>query len=231
MTMLNAANNNPFAGSQYYGKVDFDFEGLPDDIANVGVLRQFEPRTFMNHIEMADWRNNWERYLRSIPSKYTILVIKKAIEYAKITFDYHIENECRHKICLLNEPWQRRIDYAEEILLEHEPQIPIYSGVEYPELQTEHKEFTTARQVLAMHFILEQLQVRSNEIDRKAKADLVQFFTAKNHKNIYDAFQDPFITKDKNFRFDDLNYIRTYFEKLGLSEIVKAINNQLDKPR
>jgi hypothetical protein len=34
----------------------------------------------------------------------------------------------------------------------------------------------------------------------------------------------------KKFRFEDLQYIRTYFEKLGFNEIVKAINNQLDKP-
>jgi len=93
------------------------------------------------------------------------------------------------------------------------------------------KDFTTARQVLAIHFILEQLQVRSNEVDRKAKAELSQFLTGKNYKNIYDAFQNPFTTKQKNFRFDDLQYIRPFFEKLGLSEIVKAINNQLDKPR
>ena len=40
----------------------------------------------------------------------------------------------------------------------------------------------------------------------------------------------PYGTKDKKFRFEDLRYIRNYFEKLGLSEIAKSINNQLDKP-
>jgi hypothetical protein len=99
------------------------------------------------------------------------------------------------------------------------------------EQPTNTREFTTARQVLALNFIFEQLQIRSNEIDRSAKAEFAQFLTGKSYKNIYDNFQNPYITKHKNFRFEDLQFIRVYFEKLGLSEIVKAINSQLDKPR
>jgi len=115
--------------------------------------------------------------------------------------------------------------------LEAYQKLGYISSTENEEETKRNNEFTTARQVLAMHFIFDQLQVRSNEIDRKVKAEFAQFLTSKNHKNVYDAFQNPFVTKQKKFRFEDLQYIRTYFENLGLSEIVKAINNQLDKPK
>lgn len=93
------------------------------------------------------------------------------------------------------------------------------------------KDFTTARQVLALHYILEQLELNNSEVDRTVKADFAEFLTGRNNKNLYDAFQNPFVTKGKQFRHDDLQYIRTYFEKLGLSKIVKQINEQLDKPK
>ena len=105
----------------------------------------------------------------------------------------------------------------------------IQSEVETPSVAK--KEFTTARQVLALHYIFEQLELNSSEVDRTNKADFAEFLTGKNSKNLYDAFQNPFITKGKQFRHDDLQYIRTFFEKLGLSKIVKQINEQLDKPK
>jgi hypothetical protein len=94
-----------------------------------------------------------------------------------------------------------------------------------------NKEFTTARQVLALHYMLEQLEINNSEVDRTVKADFAEFLTGRNNKNLYDAFQNPFITKGKQFRYDDLQYIRVHFEKLGLSKIVKRINEQLDKPK
>ncbi len=93
------------------------------------------------------------------------------------------------------------------------------------------KDSTTARQVLALHYIFEQLELNNSEVDRTIKADFAEFLTGRNNKNLYDAFQNPFVTKSKQFRHDDLHYIRTYFEKLGLSKIVKEINEQLAQPK
>lgn len=89
-------------------------------------------------------------------------------------------------------------------------------------------ENTMARQVLVMHFLLEYAQVR--QVDAAVKARLIHFLTGKNGKNIYDAVRSPFATKTKEFRKKDLKAIRPIFEDLGLSEIVKMINNELEKP-
>jgi hypothetical protein len=105
----------------------------------------------------------------------------------------------------------------------------VHSQIEAPSVAK--KEFTTARQVLALHYIFEQLEINNIEIDRTSKADFAEFLTAKNNKNLYDAFQNPFATKQKQFRFEDLQFIRTYFEKLGLGKIVKQINDQLEKSK
>lgn len=89
-------------------------------------------------------------------------------------------------------------------------------------------EFTNARQVLAMHYIFQFLKVEN--VDRTAKARFIRFFTGKDEKNIYDALANPLASKAKNFRRKDLQFIRSYFENLGLDAIVKMIDNELDKP-
>ena len=105
-------------------------------------------------------------------------------------------------------------------------------GISETPVKPTNRDFTTARQVLALHYMLEQLQVRSTETDKAARERLTHFLTGKNEQNIHAAFTNPHVNpKTKNFRFDDLKYIREFFEDLGLSEVVKAINNQLEKPR
>lgn len=89
-------------------------------------------------------------------------------------------------------------------------------------------DFTTARQVLALHYLLEYRQVKG--IDQTHKARFIEFLTGKNYKNIYDLVRSPLATKQGKFRRADLQFVRTYFENLGLTEIVKMINNQLEKP-
>lgn len=97
-----------------------------------------------------------------------------------------------------------------------------------PENNPPNLDFTTARQVLAVHYLLEYCQVRG--VDQTHKARFIEFLTNKSSKNIYDLVLNPLATKRKNFRREDLQFIRPYFENLGLTEIVKMINNQLDKP-
>jgi hypothetical protein len=87
---------------------------------------------------------------------------------------------------------------------------------------------TTAQQVLMMHYIFEYCQVKN--IDQTHKANFIEFFTGKNEKNIYDAVRSPLATKKGDFRKRDLQAIRPYFENIGLFEIVKMINNELNKP-
>lgn len=86
---------------------------------------------------------------------------------------------------------------------------------------------STPQQVLAMHYLFEYLQVRN--VDQTQKARFIAFLTGKNTKNIYDAIRNPLSTRNQEFRKRDLQAIRPLFEGLGLTEIVKMINNELEK--
>ena len=94
---------------------------------------------------------------------------------------------------------------------------------ELPSLK--NKEFTTARQVVAVHFMLKYMQVKN--ADKTEIARFIQFLTGKNYDNIYKRVLNPFNVNDKVFR-EDLRFVRGYFERLGLYELVKMINNELD---
>ena len=87
-----------------------------------------------------------------------------------------------------------------------------------------NKEFTTARQVLAIHYLLKYCQVKN--VDDIEKARFVNFLTCKNLDNIYKKVQSPLGGANK-YVAEDLKYVRGYFERLKMKEIVKMINNEL----
>jgi len=86
------------------------------------------------------------------------------------------------------------------------------------------KDFTTARQVLTVHYLLKFANVKN--VDKTEIARFIQFLTGKNFDNIYKKLQSPFKLNDKSLR-EDLRFVRDYFERLGLFEIVKMINNEI----
>ena len=63
-----------------------------------------------------------------------------------------------------------------------------------------------------------------------AKARLIELLTSKNYDNIYRKVRQPFKLSNKELA-KDLKYIRKYFEDLGLTEIVKMIDNELFQNR
>jgi hypothetical protein len=87
-----------------------------------------------------------------------------------------------------------------------------------------NKEFTTARQVLAIHYLLKYCQVKN--VDDTEKARFVHFLTGKNLDNIYKKVQSPLGGANK-YVAEDLKFVRGYFERLGMKEIVKMINNEI----
>jgi hypothetical protein len=95
----------------------------------------------------------------------------------------------------------------------------------FKEITENNKEFTTARQVLAVHFLLEYAQVRN--VDKSEIARFIQFLTGKNYDNIYKKVLNPYSHNNKIFK-QDLKFVREFFEKLKLQELVKMINNEID---
>lgn len=86
-------------------------------------------------------------------------------------------------------------------------------------------DFTTARQVLAVHYLLRAAGMHQDKVDKSDVARLIEFLTGKNYRNIYDCVRQPLKLSDKEAA-KDLKYIKPYFEKLGLTQITKMIDEE-----
>jgi hypothetical protein len=93
-------------------------------------------------------------------------------------------------------------------------------------------EFTTSRQVLAMYYLLNEIDHKSvNNIDRTEKARFIEFLTGKNYDNIYKTLSKPFKgldSKNPKTILKDMEYVTNHFEKLGLQSIVTKIKNDME---
>ena len=96
-----------------------------------------------------------------------------------------------------------------------------------------NKEFTVRRQVLAIHYLLKSVKYRDD--NKSEKARLIQFLTGRESTvtkikdtNIIKIVDNLFPNSD-NALYKDLNYIREFFEKLGIKEIVDEINKEISK--
>ena len=88
----------------------------------------------------------------------------------------------------------------------------------------EIEEFTTARQVLAVHYLMKYCQVK--DVDKTVIARFIYFLTSKSYVNIYKLIRNPLKgTLPKNN--EDLKFIRKYFEELEMEEVVKMITNEM----
>ncbi|MBL7811410.1 MAG: hypothetical protein JNL57_04220 [Bacteroidetes bacterium] len=87
------------------------------------------------------------------------------------------------------------------------------------------KEFTRPRQRLALYLILTELNATSNKTEW---GKFVNFLTGDNPTKAQQFFSNP-VGKvvSKDFRREDLQYIRTYFESLGIDSITNKINQML----
>lgn len=100
-----------------------------------------------------------------------------------------------------------------------------------PEIPTKNKEFTTRRQVLTIYYMLNELDKNTNSIDRTVKSRFIHFLTGKSESNIYKALAKPYkgLENDKNNKnaIRDLEFIRQYFENMGLTAIAQKISNDM----
>lgn len=86
-------------------------------------------------------------------------------------------------------------------------------------------EFTTARQVLAVHYLLRY--VKAQNVNKTEIARFIEFLTGKNYDSIYKKVREPLKIKDSEAK-KDLKFVRTHFLKLELSEIVRMIDEEMD---
>lgn len=86
-------------------------------------------------------------------------------------------------------------------------------------------DFTTARQVLAVYYLLRYVKVQN--VNKTEVARFIEFLTGKNYDSIYKKVREPLKLKDSEAK-KDLKFVRAYFLKLELSEIVKMIDEEID---
>ncbi|MFP5265563.1 MAG: hypothetical protein ACLGJB_27050 [Blastocatellia bacterium] len=178
-----------------------------------------------------------ERTLEEIRNEFDFYKVKQHLETlpdTKARIQYLIERKTEYEQQgIVDQPQYERFDQkcdleikkleklmALEILSESrkEPQAE-------SEAVTRNPEFTTARQVLAIHYLLQYRQM--TQATNADVARFIEFLTGKNNKNIYKRVCNPLGSRDKELT-DDLRFIRAFFEKLGLTEIVKMINNEIN---
>ncbi len=224
-----------FPESQYLSKIEIDFGDLPRYVIQKAIIWRFEKQHFYKDTEYNTWQADWAKFLQTIPENYIVKAIEKGIEFGKKVYEYHLEKECSNKgRCSYNESWERRIAIAEHLFNQ------IKKSAEEKEQEPEeikdevnNAEFTTARQVLAVHYLLEYCKVKN--VDKTVKARFIQFLTGKEtgakkiqNTTIYKKVSNPF-SLDNSTLNADLQFIRKYFEDLGLNEIAKMITNEISK--
>jgi hypothetical protein len=223
-------NGNIISGSSFADKIKIDFKGLPGFIIKK-IYQKFEHLTLRTNEDFLSWRDGIYLYMEQIPEEFRKLTLEKGIEYGEKVLQYHIDFECHDPInCTINENMNRRLTLAKALFAELYPE-PVQIDTDAVDLNTGNPEFTTSRQVLAMHYLFEHCNVVN--VDTTEKARFIQFLTgreinAKNigNTNIYKKLKSPFPQSEKSL-INDLQFIRTYFEKLGLIEIVNKINKEI----
>ncbi len=82
-------------------------------------------------------------------------------------------------------------------------------------------QFTTTRQVLALRYLLEF--TKAKDMKNNAKKGFTHFLIGKDKSTIYKKFDDDSLAYSKEG--EDLAFVRQQFENLGLSEILRMIDN------
>ncbi len=95
------------------------------------------------------------------------------------------------------------------------------------------KEFTTSRQIIAIHYLFQFANIKN--CDQTEKARFARFLIGKELGNtkienttIYKKVRSPFKITDSEMK-KDLRYVKELFEKLNHREIVDAITKEIDK--
>lgn len=217
-------------GSSFAHRIAINFGDLPKFIIQKAIYGRFEYSRLLDIESYSKWRYEYMEFLKTIPKQYRLATIKKGIEYGGKVLKYH-QASCRNSgLCPLEESLTRRITIAEDLLekslLSNEDDIS-----EQQSSSITSKEFTLARQVLATNYLLDYAGVKN--VDITAKAKFIQFLTGKqlgaksiHNTEIYKKLRNPFPANEAALT-KDLQFIRNYFEELGLTPIVVKINKEL----
>jgi hypothetical protein len=94
------------------------------------------------------------------------------------------------------------------------------------------KQFTTARQCLALHYLFKSAGVKN--VDSTAKATFAQFFLCKelnaiqiSNTNIYKRINQP-LMENNITNIENLKFVKKIFQSVDLQDIAKEIQNEIE---
>jgi len=93
------------------------------------------------------------------------------------------------------------------------------------EIKEYKREYTTARQVQAILYLLEKAGMP--DIEKTEIARFIEFLTGKNYHNIYEKVRSPLKSRDRADT-TDLVYLKDQFTRVGLTELVRIIENAIN---
>ena len=176
-------------------------------------------------IGIIDLNERKQKYINALAHNKMIYFTSSEYLSEEITAQYHsFIEKCTRAIEI--------IDYQ----IENSPLLPInYLDTKLIETTPDEKsdntkDFTTRRQVLAMYYLLNELDKSTHQIDRTVKARFIEFLTGKNYDSIYKTLSNLLKGLDSNNpqnAIKDMEYIKSHFENLGLKTIVQKITNDM----
>lgn len=210
----------------------FDFEETVKKASKIADLRD---RLNYYHSEIAEKelysvQYNDDSFVLELCENFTYKC-NRAIEIT----ENHLNKSSKHKLEIPVKPIETNQALTNQVTAINMQTGTIQSNeVEFsPETAAKtNTEFTTSRQVLAMYYLLNEIDHKSvNQVDRTEKARFIEFLTGKNYDNIYKTLSKPFKgldTKNPKAILKDLEYVSSHFEKLGLQSIVTKIKNDME---
>jgi hypothetical protein len=158
-----------------------------------------------------------KKHLETLPDtkeKIKFLLEIKTENQQMVQFDFNIPSfaeKCELEIQKLKQ----------QMALEKANRSPAES---HSESIKRNPEFTTARQVLAVHYLLRH--AKAPNVNKTEIARFIEFLTGKNYDSIYKKVREPLKLKDNEAK-KDLEFVKGYFLKLELPEVVRMIDNEI----
>ncbi|WP_243347242.1 hypothetical protein [Parabacteroides sp. FAFU027] len=210
---------------EFIDKLKAELENFCKDYQFIVLKEDFFPvMEFLNFHEVASLAEK-ETDLQKQKQIYVDAIVESGMVALRIEMDEEEQKKYEKLI--------RKCNNAIEIIdfhLQHTPPAPLQPEDIPTEKSKNTVEFTTRRQVLAMYYLLNELDKSTHQIDRTVKARFIEFLTGKNYDSIYKTLSDPLkgLEKDNNQNaIKDMEYVKSHFENLGLKTIVQKITKDM----
>ena len=227
LSCLNTIHNSLFALNRDFtiNLYDFEEEDIPGS--------QFEFEQIYNQIADEEDLLERKKILLNAIAERDLLCLKNQINPKSYNPNVYFQKHCYHAIDVINKQIAGLLENNQQLKVDDVclvEKITIDSNDQLEQV-VKTNEFTTRRQVLAMYYLLNEIDKNTTAIDRTVKARFIHFLTGKNESNIYKTLTEPLKglenEKNKKSALKDMEYIKQHFDNLGLKSISQKISNDM----